>query len=140
MAERMRGKLNEQLSSAGVSEEARAALLVDLSAEFEGQISSGSMQDLKEMKETVSGIFEKHGLNVKDFMLKGPRVMGGMGGPGRMAVSVASGGASGNQYELLQSLLDSPRAENEDGANTSANAFEYSNAILDYLFGIDKEA
>ena len=140
MAEKMQGKLDEKLSSAGVDKETREALLADLSAEIEGQMSSGSMRDPKAMKESVSSIFEKHGLNAKDFMPKRPLMMhardatGGIGGP------LASGGARASQFESLQSLLESFQAESDGGTNAGATATEYSNAILDYLFGIDEEA
>jgi hypothetical protein len=133
MAEKMQGKLDEQLTSAGVGKETREALLADLSAEIEGQMSSGSMRDPKAMKETVRGVFEKHGLNAKDFMPKGPPMMHAMGGP------MASGGAGGSQFESLQSLFKSLEAESDGGTNPGATATEYSNAILDYLFGIDEE-
>jgi hypothetical protein len=140
MAEKMQGKLDQQLSSAGVDKETREALLADLSAEIEGQMSSGSMPDPKAMKESVSSIFEKHGLNAKDFMPKRPLMMhardamGGIGGP------LASGGARASQFESLQSLLESFQAESDGGTSAAAAASEYSNAVLDYLFGIDEEA
>jgi hypothetical protein len=140
VAEKMQGTLDEQLSSAGVGKETREALLADLSAEIEGQMSSGSMRDPKAMKETVSGIFEKHGLNAKDFMPKRPLMMHAMGRPGGMGGSMASGGAGRSQIESLQSLFEKFQAESDGGTNAAAAASEYSNAVLDYLFGIDEEA
>jgi hypothetical protein len=134
LAEKMQGKLDEQLSSAGVSEETRESLLADLSAEIEGQMSSGSIRDPKAIKETVSGIFEKHGLNAEDFMRKSFPMTGGMGR------TIGSGGAGGGQFESLLSLFESLHAESDGETNAGATATEYSNAILDYLFGIDEEA
>jgi hypothetical protein len=134
LAEKMQGKLDEQLSSAGVGKETREALLADLSAEIEGQMSSGAMRDPKAMKDTVSGIFAKHGLNAENFMRKGPPMTGVVG---RL---MGSGGAGGSRFEALQSLFESLQAESDGGTNAAATATEYSNAILDYLFGVDEEA
>jgi hypothetical protein len=131
MAERMQGKLDEQLSSAGVSEETRNALLADLSAQIEGQMSSDSMRDPVAMKEAVTGIFEKHGLNAEDFIPQGPPMIAGKVGPM---------GGGGTQFESLQTLLESLQAKDDGGTNAAPTPSEYPSAILDYLFGIDKEA
>jgi hypothetical protein len=86
------------------------------------------------MKDTVSGIFAKHGLNAENYMRKGPLMTGGMG---RL---MGSGGAGGSRFESLQSLFESLQAESDGRTNAGATAREYSNAVLDCLFGIDEEA
>jgi hypothetical protein len=89
------------------------------------------MRDPVAMKETASGIFEKHGLNPEDFMPKGPAMNAGKGVPM---------GRGGTQFESLQTLVESLQAKSDRGTNGDSNSSEYPNAILDYLFGIDKEA
>jgi len=92
------------------------------------------------MKETVSGVFEKHGLNAEDFMPEGgPPGRGGMRGPrGRGSMGNAQG-ANGSQMESLQTFLES--LQEDDGQTDAASASdEFSSQVLDYLFGIDEEA
>jgi len=145
VTERMRNELDEKLSDAGVSEETREALHADLAAALEAQMSSGARPSPGAMKETVSGIFEEHGLNAADFAPQRPPGMGGMGrkpGMGGMPGMKGASSADGGQAESLQSLLESLEEQDDSESlfNTDSIYSDLSQQILDIMLGFDEEA
>jgi len=150
MAEKMQAKLDESLSSAGVSQETRDAIQADLKAAFEDQMSSGSKPDPAAMKETISRVFEEYGLDAQDFMPQGgPRGIGGKGGMGGMMRGMGgmtgAQSANGSQTNSFQTLIETLQEMSDDGdsdgeTDTNTTSNELSEQVLDYLFGLDEEA
>jgi hypothetical protein len=66
VTEKIHGKVDEKLKSAGVSEDTREALLADLTQQIEGQMSSGGLPDPKAIRESIS---------VKQFRPNGSRLL-----------------------------------------------------------------
>jgi hypothetical protein len=147
MAERMQEDLSEKLTSAGVSEDVRAAIQTDVRAAMEAEMSSGSRRDPEATKETINGIFAEYGLNAEEFMAKGPPPGGGgRGGPGGPGGPGGAQGANNSKADALQELLETLQEESDDEddeegsvTDTSTLLDQISEQIVDLLFGIDEE-
>ena len=127
VADRIQGRIDSRLSSAGVDGETREALMADLSSEIQQQFSSGRAPNPAAIRETASEVFEQHGLNIDDFSPQRPSGLSGF--------AALEGLSAGSRLQSLQSFLDSAPTR-----NAIANPNEISNAVLDFLVGIDEEA
>ena len=134
VTEKIQGNVDEKLKSAGVSKDTREALLADLTQEIEGQLASGGLPDPKAIRESISGIFEKHGISLPDGMQQGSGRMGLLGGyPGNGAVE-------GSQFDGIQSLIENLQAANAKSRNNQNSANEYASILLNGFLGFDVEA
>ena len=148
MADRMEADLNEKLTAAGVSEEVREAIQTDIRAAMESEMSSESRPDPEAMKETIDGIFAEYGMNAEEFM-QGPPPGGGPGGPPPGGGPGGPGGAGGTDgtsdtkadalQELLEELQESLEDEESD-TDASTLLDQFSEQVMDLLFGFDEEA
>ena len=134
ITEKIHGKVDEKLKSAGVSLETREALLADLTQEIQGQLSSGGQPDPKAMKEKIGGIFEKHGLSLPE---------GLQGGPARFGSQIGSTGfgtAGSPQFDAIQSLIENLQAAGNESRDNEISANQYASNLLNGLLGFDVEA
>jgi len=166
MADRMEADLNEKLTAAGVSEEVREAIQTDIRAAMESEMSSESRPDPEAMKETIDGIFAEYGMNAEEFM-QGPPPGGGPGGPppgggpggpppgggpggpppgggpGGPGGTGGTDGTSDTKADALQELLEELQESLEDEeSDTDASTLldQFSEQVMDLLFGFDEEA
>lgn len=134
VTEKIHGNVDEKLKSAGVSEGTREALLADVTQVIERQMSSGGLPDPKAMRESIGGIFEKHGLSLPDGLEQGTGKLGFQGG------YVGTGAADGSQFDAVQSLIEKLQAENKGSRNHQTLADQYPQDLLGGLFGVDRSA
>tara|TARA_R110002096_G_scaffold17299_3_gene60009 strand:- start:325 stop:819 length:495 start_codon:yes stop_codon:yes gene_type:complete len=134
ITEKIHGKVDEKLKSAGVSEGTREALLGDVTQVIERQMSSGGLPDPKAMRESIGGIFEKHGLSLPDGLEQGTGKLGFQGG------YTGTGAADGSQFDLVQSLIEKLQAESDGINNQHTSADQYADALVSRLLGVDFRA
>ena len=134
VTETIQGHVDQKLKSAGVSEDAREALLPDVTQVIERQMSSGGLPDPKALRESIGGIFEKHGLSLPDALAQGT---GKLGFPGGYA---GTGAADGSQFDAVQSLIEMLQAEDKGSRNHQTLAEQYAHDLLGGLFGVDRRA
>ncbi|MCX7427964.1 MAG: hypothetical protein NTW96_20340 [Planctomycetia bacterium] len=138
----MEAQLDQSLASAGVSEETREAIEADLAAAFEEQMASGSFPpDPEEMKATIDGIFEKYGLNARDFM-RPPASPAGHDTSARGTSETETESTGSTEDDLLKQLLEYLKEQraNSDEEDASTQAADMAQQVLDVLFGFDQEA
>ena len=133
ITEKIHGKVDEKLKSAGVSLETREALLADLTQEIQGQLSSGGQPDPKAMKEKIGGIFEKHGLSMPEGLKQGGGRLGLPGG------YTSTGTADGSQFDVVQSLIENLQAESNESRNHHPSANQHAANLLNRLWRVDIE-
>ena len=134
VTEKLHGKVDEKLNSAGVSEDTREALLADVTQVIERQMSSGGLPDPKAMRETIGGIFEKHGISLPDGLQQGSGRMGLLGG------YTGNGAVDGSQFDAIQSLIENLQAANAESRDNQNSANEYASILLNGFLGFDVEA
>lgn len=154
--QRMKENLGQALDSANVDSQTKAKIQEDLSAAFEAQMASGQMPNRQQVQDTVTQVLEDNGVD-SDAVLQAmqqrqgggmpgdapgggkPGGMMGMGGPqgggrpqGMRGGGPPAGGATQSQAE------ETDDSEESDGGILTAE--EFTEQILDELFGIDEEA
>ncbi|MBR9803701.1 hypothetical protein GYB59_19320 [bacterium] len=134
ISEKIHGKVDEKLTSAGVSEKTRDALLADVTQLIEQQMSSGGRPDPKAIRESISGIFEKHGISIPDGLQQGSGRMGLLGG------YTGNGAVDGSQFDAIQSLIENLQAASTESRNNQSSANQYARYLLDGHMGLDFEA
>jgi len=134
ITEKIHGKVDEKLESAGVSLETREALLADLTQVIQGQLSSGGQPDPKAMKEKIGGIFEKHGLSLPEGLQRGPASFGSQIG------STGFGTAGSPQFDAIQSFIENLQAAGNESRDNERSANQYARDLLGGHLGLDFEA
>lgn len=134
ITEKLHGKVDETLKSAGVSEETRDVLLADVPQLIDQQMSSGGRPDPRAMRESISDIFEKHGLSLP----KGSgQVAGKLGFPGGYS---GPGAADISQLDAVQSLIKRLQDENNGSDDNKTKPGQYARELVDGYFGVDFSA
>ena len=134
VTEKIHGKVDEKLKSAGVSEETRDALLADLTQAIEGQLASGGLPDPNAMRGSISDIFQKHGISLPDGM---PPARGRMG---LLSGYTGNGTADGPPFDAIQSLIANLQAASNESSDNKESPNDYASSFLNGLWGIDVEA
>lgn len=86
------------------------------------------------MRETIGGIFEKHGVSIPGGLQEG-------GGRYALRVgSTGSGAAVGPAFDVMHSLMEHLQAENSDSSQQHKSADQYADALVSRLLGVEFRA